>query len=103
MATATLQIPRIRYKVTSNGTKAHYSAPMSTNTGSSGSGGGSGRSSSSDSDKEFSEQIDWTETNLQRLEEELSRLDKKSSNVYSLWSERNSALNEQIAKTRKEI
>ena len=103
MATATLQIPRIRYKVTSNGTKAHYSAPMSTNTGSSGSGGGSGRSSSSDSDKEFSEQIDWTETNLQRLEEELSRLDKKSSNVYSLWSERNSALNEQIAKTRQEI
>lgn len=103
VGTTMLQIPKIRYKVTSNGTKAHYSAPMSTNTGSSGSGGGSGGSSSSDSDKEFSEQIDWTETNLQRLEEELSRLDKKSSNVYSLWSQRNSALNEQIAKTRQEI
>lgn len=100
VGTTMLQIPKIRYKVTSNGTKAHYSAPISTNTGS---GGGSGGSSSSDSDKEFSEQFDWIETNLQRLEEELSRLDKKSSNVYSLWSERNSALNEQIAKTRQEI
>lgn len=100
MATATLQIPRIRYKIGSNGAKAHYSAPIST---SSGSGGGSGGGGSSDSDNEFNEQIDWIETNLQRLEEELDRLDKKSSNVYSLWSNRNTALNEQIAKTREEI
>ena len=100
MAQATLQIPRIRYKVASNGAKARYSAPTSTNTGS---GGGSGGSSSSDNDKEFNDQIDWTEISLQRLEEELSRLDKKSGNVYSLWSQRNSALNEQIAKTREEI
>ena len=63
--------------------------------------GGSGDSSASAETKP--EVIDWTEINLQRLEEELSRLDKKSSNVYSLWSQRNSALNEQIAKTRQEI
>ncbi len=100
MATAILKIPKIRYKIASNGAKANYSAPMSA---SSGSGGGSGGSNSSDSNNEFNEQIDWIETNIQRLEEELNRLDKKSSNVYSLWSNRNTALNEQIAKTRDEI
>ncbi len=49
------------------------------------------------------ETIDWIEINLKRLEEELNRLDKKSSNVYSLWGKRNTALNGQIAKTREEI
>ncbi len=63
--------------------------------------GGSGDSSASAETKP--ETIDWTEISLQRLEEELNRLDKKSGNVYSLWSQRNSALNEQIAKTREEI
>lgn len=49
------------------------------------------------------ETIDWIEVGLKRLEEELNRLDKKSGNVYSLWSKRNTALNGQIAKTREEI
>lgn len=97
---ATMQVPKIRYKVSSNGAKAHYSAPSSKSSGSSGGSSGNG---SSDSNDEFKEQFDWIEVGLQRLEEELSRLDKKSSNVYSLWSQRNSALNEQIAKTRQEI
>ena len=98
-AIATLQIPRIRYKVSSDGAKARYSAPSTSQS----SGGGSGGGGSSDGDDEFSNQIDWIEVNLQRLEEELNRLDKTSSNVYSLWSKRNTALNGQIAKTREEI
>lgn len=83
-----------------NTANVQYSAPnYSASTSGSGSGGSSGDSSA----ETKTETIDWIEVNLQRLEEELDRLDRKSSNVYSLWSNRNTALNEQIAKTRDEI
>lgn len=73
-----------------------YSAPSTKDS----SGGGSG---SDDSADEFEETIDWVEVKIQRLEEEISRLDKTVGNTYTNWINRNTALAQQIADTTEEI
>ena len=65
-------------------------------------GGGAG-SSSDDSADDFEETIDWVEVKIQRLEEEISRLDKTVGNTYTNWINRNTALAQQIADTTEEI
>lgn len=73
-----------------------YSAPSTKDS----SGGGSG---SDDSADEFEETIDWVEVKIQRLEEEISRLDKTVGNTYTNWINRNTALAQQIADITEEI
>ncbi len=61
-------------------------------------------SSDSDSDSsDFSESFDWIEKAINRLEEELDRLDEQVGNTYKNWTSRNEALLEEITKTGDEI
>ena len=66
--------------------------------GSGGSGGGSSKE-----EKEFEETIDWIETAIDRIERALDKLDLKANSVYKTWSERNTALADQIDKVGDEI
>ena len=63
----------------------------------------SSSSSSSDAADEFEETLDWIEIALDRVERAISNLDRTASSTYKTWSARNSALNDQIGKTRDEI
>lgn len=69
----------------------------------------SSKSSSSSSSKaseeaeKFEETIDWIETKIARIERVIDQLDTKASSVYRSWSERNSALANQISEVGNEI
>ena len=63
----------------------------------------SSKSKSSSSADEFLETWDYIEIAIDRIEEEISRLDTKASSVYRSWSSRNSNLTSQMSKIRKEI
>ena len=67
--------------------------------------GSSKKKSSKKSSKsdEFLETWDYIEIAIDRIEEEISRLDTKASSVYRSWSSRNSNLTSQMSKIRKEI
>lgn len=82
------------------------------NTSSSGSGnrssGGSSNYSSNDSSvadeaEETAETFDWIEVKIQRIEEEIARLDERVENTYELWSNRNQNLKSEIGSVTKEI
>lgn len=60
-------------------------------------------SGSSDEADKFEEQIDWIETAIDRIERAISRLDLKATSIFKGWTERTSALNDQISQTTKEI
>jgi hypothetical protein len=64
------------------------------------SGGGGGGSKDKN---EFEETIDWIETAIDRIERAIDQLDQKANNVYKAWSERNSALTDEISKVGDEI
>lgn len=61
--------------------------------------GSFGNSSSSSSNQTF----DWIETKITRMDEALDRLDKKTSDAYSSWTDRNKALAQSINKTSEAI
>ena len=63
---------------------------------------GGGGSSSKDKE-EFEETVDWIETAIDRIKRAIDKLDKKTNNVYKSWSDRNSALTDQIVKVGDEI
>lgn len=63
----------------------------------------SSSSGSSDEADKFEEQIDWIEIAIDRIERAISRLDLKATSVFKGWTERTSALNDQISQTTKEI
>lgn len=71
-----------------------YAAPPSFSSGDSGSGG-----SSSDAAKEFSEEIDWIEIKISRLQREIDNFDKKVSATWKNWTDRTQALNQEFWKT----
>ena len=58
---------------------------------------------SSSSADEFLETWDYIEIAIDRIEEQISRLDTKASSVYRSWSSRNSNLTSQMSKIRQEI
>ena len=98
-------LPKFTYTYTGKGTKANYkpSAPASSG-GGGGGGGGGGSSSEPNKPKEESEEsFDWIEVAIQRIEEEISRLDKIVGDSYDMWIHRNQALLEEIKKTKDEI
>lgn len=63
----------------------------------------SSSSSSSYSEEEFEETFDWIEIAISRLERAINNLDKTANNVYKSWSDRNSALADEIGKVGEEI
>lgn len=69
-------------------------------------GGGGGSSSASEPNKpqeEAEDSFDWIEVAIQRIEEEIERLDKVVNNSYTTWTKRNSALAKELQKTKDEI
>ena len=101
----TVRIPKIDYKMSNKGVGASYSAPSGSSSGSGGGGGGGGGGGSEpNKPKEESEEtFDWIEVAIQRIEEEIARLDKVVGNSYDIWINRNTALLKEINKTKEEI
>lgn len=60
-------------------------------------------SKASEEAKKFEEVLDWIAIAIDRIEREIKNLDTVASSTFRSWSERTSALNEQIAQTRNEI
>lgn len=105
LASTQLNFPSLKIQRTGSsggGTTAKYSAP-STSSSSGGSGGGGGGSEPTKPKEESEETFDWIEVAIQRIEEEISRLDKVVGNSYTLWGNRNKALRDEIEKTTEEI
>ena len=86
----------------SSGGTGGNSGGSSGNSGNSG-GSSSGSSGSSETTKEFKETIDWIEIAIDRIERIINRLKLKAESIYSLWSERNKNLVNEISKVREEI
>jgi len=95
---------QIRRKGTAAGASAVYgSAPKSSGSSGGGGGGGGGGSEPNKPKEESEETFDWIEVAIQRIEEEIARLDKVVGNSYDLWIHRNEALLKEINKTKEEI
>ena len=106
MKTTTL-VPKFKYTYNGKGTGANYSPSLPSGGGSSGGGGGGGGGGSSSEPtkpkEEAEESFDWIEVAIQRIEEEIARLDKVVGNSYDFWVKRNEALLKEIDKTKDEI
>lgn len=107
---AKLDVPSldiIRKKGSGGGGKvAHYGGGGGGSSSSGGGGGGGGGGSSSEPNKpkeEAEETFDWIEVAIQRIEEEIARLDKVVGNSYDIWIKRNEALLKEMGKTKEEI
>ena len=98
-------LPKFTYTYTGKGTKANYrpSAPASSGGGGGGGGGGGSSSEPNKPKEEAEESFDWIEVAIQRIEEEIARLDKVVGNSYTAWIKRNDALLKEINKTKDEI
>lgn len=104
-----IDVPDLRIKRTASGggKTAHYAPTTPASSGGSGGGGGGGGSDSgSEPNKpkeESEESFDWIEVAIQRIEEEIARLDKVVGNSYDIWINRNTALLAEMEKTKEEI
>ena len=101
--TITLMMPKIRYKKSADTFKtdlvgANYSKPPSSDK-SKGSGSGSGGSNNDKLNEDTEETFDWIEVKIQRVQEEINRLDKVVGNVYENWIDRNESLDGELEKT----
>lgn len=94
------------------GATAHYSGSPARSSGGGGGGGGNsgggggGSNSASEPTKpqeEAEDTFDWIEVAIQRIEEEINRLDEVVNNSYTTWTKRNSALVKELQKTKDEI
>lgn len=65
--------------------------------------GGSGGSDATENANEFSEVIDWIEVKIQRLEEEIARLDKVIGNSFQKYKTRADAIMDNINNVNDEI
>lgn len=88
----------------SSSKKSSSSSSKSSSSGSksSSSSNNSSSNSSEEADK-FEEQLNWIEIMIDRIERAISRLDLKATSVFKGWTERTSALNDQISQTTREI
>lgn len=64
-------------------------------------GGGSG--SGNGSDEETKETLDWIEVKLERIEQAIAKVERTANSAFETFSERNSALAEEIEKVSDEI
>ena len=100
----------IKYKWngSSTGVGGKYNGGGGSSTGGNGGGsnGGGGTDNSTNNDKaseDADETFDWIEVRIQRLEEEIARLDKVAGNVYDKWADRNKSVSSKIGELTKEI
>ena len=104
--TGNVRVPVIDYVATNKAVGAKYASPSGGSSSGGGGGGGGGGGSSSEPNKpkeEAEETFDWIEVAIQRIEEEIARLDKVVGNSYDAWIRRNEALLKEINKTKDEI
>ena len=90
----------------SNKKSSSSSSKSSSGSKSSSSSSSSSSNSSSNASEEadkFEEQLDWIEILIDRIERAISRLDLKATSIFKGWTERTSALNDQISQTTREI
>ena len=59
--------------------------------------------SPADAPDSASQSFDWLETKITRTNEALDRLDRKTSDTYSSWAERNNALTQSVNRTKEAI
>lgn len=96
-AKQSIKIPTIRYKPT--GSAAGGGFRGSSSPGSGGGGGGNGGGSGDTAEQSY----DWIETAIQRIEREISNLNKIVDSTYENWTKRNTKLKDEIAKVTEEI
>lgn len=89
-------INNYNYNVSSGSSKSTKSSKSSKSSSSSG-------SKASEEAEKFEEVLDWVEVAIDRIERAIKNLDTVASSTFRSWTERTSALNEQIAQTRNEI
>ena len=90
----------------SSSNKKSSSSSSKSSSGSKSSSSSSSSNSSSNASEEadkFEEQLDWIEILIDRIERAISRLDLKATSIFKGWTERTSALNDQISQTTREI
>lgn len=88
---------------TGSGSGTGKTGGSSNKSGGGGGGGGGSGGGSSKEEKEFEETIDWIEVAIDRIERAIDKLDLKANSIYKTWSERNTALTDQISKVGDEI
>ena len=86
-----------------NNDKTSSSKSISSSSSSSSSKSSSSSESSEEAKEEFEETIDWIETVIDRIERAIDQLDTKANSTYRTWSERNTALANQISEVGDEI
>ena len=91
------------------GVGANIASPSKNNNGGGNPSGGDNSGSDStnkDNDKlaeETAETYDWIAVAIQRLDEEIARLDKQVNNTFKTWTKRNTTLRDEIQKVTDEI
>ena len=103
-----VKVPKFTFKynekASSSGAGATYGGGGGGSSSGSG-GGGGGDSGSSDNKKteDDEETYDWIEVYIQRLEEELDRLDEIVDSTYTSWSKRNNTLKKELKNLNSQI
>ena len=109
--TKEITVDQISIKASKNGGKGTTgvgakvnSAPSSGSSGGGGSNGGGGDNANNDKvSEDTDETFDWIEVAIQRIEEEIARLDKVINDVYENWAKRNEKIGEKIKQLNQEI
>ena len=73
------------------------------NSGNSSSSSGGSNSNVTEEAEQTEETFDWIEVKIQRIEEEINRLNERVENTYNIWSNRNKNLISEMESVRKEI
>ena len=88
----------------SGGSGARVGTSPSSSSGGGGSNGGGGDNANNDKvTEDTDETFDWIEVAIQRIEEEIARLDKVINDVYENWAKRNEKIGEKIKQLNQEI
>lgn len=101
-----IRIPKVvnyKWNGSSLGSNTNYGGGGGGSSSGGGGGGGGGGSEPTQPKEETEETFDWIAVAIQRIEEEIARLDKVVNNSYDLWGNRNKALVDELEKTTEEI
>ena len=93
----------ITRKSSAGGGKVSYGGGGGSSSGSGGGGGGDSGSSDNKKTEDDEETYDWIEVYIQRLEEELDRLDEIVDSTYTSWSKRNNTLKKELKNLNSQI
>jgi len=101
----TLKGIKYKWNGTQTGATGKYGGGGSSkSSGGGGDNGGGGDSTNNDkASEDTDETFDWIEVAIQRIEEEIDRLDKVINDVYENWAKRNEKIGEKIKQLNQEI